>query len=169
MKSPADRPDNAPLSRTRRKKADRARKAIGEALVALGPVHLEAFDLPDELREAVHLARKTRSHGARRRQLQYIGTLLRQIDTAPIRQALDNLQRGDLEKARAFKRLEAWRDALQAGQFDRIEEILDHCPEGDRQQLTQLARNARREAAQEKRTGASRKLFRYLRDIAAPP
>ena len=158
--------DDKPVSRTRKKKDDRALQTLGEALVALPPEQLAAFDLPVELHEALDLARKTRQHGARRRQLQYIGALMRRIDTAPIRQALANFQHGNLIKARAFKRIEAWRDALRNGRFDKVEDILSCCPDAERQQLTQLARNAWREARESQGSSASRKLFRYLQRIA---
>ena len=159
--------DPKPVSRTRKKKEDRALQTLGEALVALPPEQLVSFDLPAELREALDLARKTRQHGARRRQLQYIGALMRRIDTAPIHQALANIRRGNLTKARAFQRIEAWRDALLDGRFEMVEDILERCPEGDRQQLAQLARNACREARRGRGSGASRKLFRYLQRISA--
>ena len=158
--------DPQPVSRTRKKKDDRALQAMGEALVALSPEQLAAFDLPAELREALDLARQTRQHGARRRQLQYIGALMRRIDTVPIREALANIQRGDLLKAQAFKRIEAWRDALREGHCKLVEDILVACPQADRQQLKQLARNACREAREGKGPGASRRLFRYLQQIA---
>ncbi len=158
--------DPQPVSRTRKKKEDRALQTLGEALVSLSPEQLATFDLPAELREALDLARKTRQHGARRRQLQYIGALMRRIDTAPIHQALANIQRGNLAKARAFQRIEAWRDALRDGRFEMIEDILNRCPEADRQQLAQLARNACREARRDKGSGAYRKLFRYLQRIS---
>lgn len=166
MKQPDDKTDQAPPSRTRRKKEDHARKALGEELVVLGPEQTATIELPSELIEAVELARKTRSHGARRRQIQYIGTLLRQIDTEPIRQALENIRRGDLVKAQAFKRIEAWRDTLRDGNDEIVEEILSVCPGGDRQQLRQLSRNARREVRKGKGNAASRKLFKYLRQIS---
>jgi ribosome-associated protein len=152
-------------SRTRRKKADHARKALGESLAALGSEQLAAIDMPTELREALQLAARTRAHGARRRQLQFIGALLRRMDVAPLRQALENIQRGDTEKAMAFKRIEAWRDALRRGQFECIEEILARCPAADRQPLTQLARSACREFGEGRGTTASRKLFIYLRGV----
>ncbi len=166
MKPPShDADPTPPPSRTQRKKADHARKALGEALVALSPEQETGIDLPSELRAAVSLARKTRAHGARRRQIQYIGTLLRQIDIDPIRKALENIQRGDLVKARAFKRIEAWRDALRDGNDAIMEEILAACPAADRQQLRQLVRNARRETREGKGPGASRKLFKYLQKV----
>ena len=159
--------DAKPVSRTRKKKEDRALQDLGEALLALPPEQLGSFDLPVELREALDLARKTRQHGARRRQIQYIGALMRHIDTAPIHQALANIQRGDLLKAQAFKRIESWRDGLREGRFALVEDILAACPQADRQQLTQLARNAWREAQAGKKPVAARKLFRYLQRICS--
>jgi ribosome-associated protein len=159
--------DPKPLSRTRKKKEDRALQALGEALVALPPDQLAALNLPVELSEAIQLARKTRQHGARRRQFQYIGALMRHIDTAPIQKALANIRSGDLKKAQAFKRIEAWRDGLRDGRFEMIEDILVCCPQADRQQLAQLARNACREAQDGGGPSASRKLFRYLQKISA--
>ena len=168
MKPPADTSEQAPPSRTQRKKADHARKAIGEALVALSSDQTAGIEMPADLRAAVQLARRLRAHGARRRQMQYIGTLLRRIDTAPIKKALAHIQRGDLEKAQAFKRTEAWRDALRDGNDEIVEEILGACPEADRQQLRQLTRNARREVRKEAGTSACRKLFRYLQKVSPP-
>ncbi len=167
MKPPVDRSDQGPPSRTQRKKADHDRKALGKALVALNAEQVAAMDLPTELHEAVKLARQTSAHGARRRQIQYIGTLLRRIDTDPLKKALANIRRGDLEKARAFQRIEAWRDALLSGDEEILEEILTTCPGADRQKIRQLARHARRAAVNASGPAASRKLFKYLRDIAS--
>lgn len=166
MKQADDPKAPTPPSRTRRKKEDQARKALGHALVALGAEQRAAVDMPSELREAVQLACQTRRHGARRRQMQYIGTLLRHMDTTPIRQALENIYRGDRVKAQAFKRIESWRDALRQGRDDIIEEIMAACPGADRQQLRQLVRNARQEVRAGQGTIASRKLFKYLKEIS---
>ncbi len=165
MKPSADRPEAVVPSRTQRKKADHARKALGEALLALSPEQVAAIDLPADLLAAVQLARKTRAHGARRRQIQYIGAILRRIDTGPIKAALENIGRGNLEKAQTFRRIEAWRDALQNGDEATLREILSVCPAADRQKLGQLARNARRAKANASGAAASRKLFKYLSEI----
>jgi len=78
-------------SRTRKKKEDRALQRLGEQLVTLPSGRLESLELPEELLEAVEFARKIKSRGARRRQIQYIGVLMRHIDPQPIRAALDHL------------------------------------------------------------------------------
>jgi ribosome-associated protein len=158
--------DDLSKSRTQLKKEDKALQKLGESLVALSPDRIVDIEMPQELREAVDLARKTRSHGARRRQLKYIGKLMRGIDCGPIRQAIQNLQAGDLEKIRAHKKIEGWRDALKAGNLQTIEDILDACPQAERQRLTQLARNAHAHADSDKAVTSSRQLFRYLKEIS---
>ena len=81
-------------SRTRKKKEDRALQRLGERLVALPLSQLETMELPDELMAAIELARKIKSHGARRRQMQYIGVLMRHIDPQPIEAALESIRPG---------------------------------------------------------------------------
>ncbi len=76
-------------SKSQRKREATALQSMGETLVALKPVQLAKIPLPDELREAVLAARQMQQHGARKRQLQYIGKLMRQIDPEPIRAALE--------------------------------------------------------------------------------
>jgi len=93
-------------SRTRKKKEDRALQALGEELVALSPEQLEQIPMQERLHEAVMAARKTKSHGARRRQMQYIGRLMRDVAPEPIENALKNIRIGDSRKALAFKKVE---------------------------------------------------------------
>ena len=85
-------------SRTRKKNEDRALQRLGEQLVALPFGQLEAMELPDELLAAIELARKIRSHGARRRQIQYIRALMRHIDPQPIETALERIRSGNFRK-----------------------------------------------------------------------
>ena len=158
--------DELPKSRTQKKKEDRALQQLGEELLTISGEQLVAIEMPEELAEAVRLGRKTTRHGARRRQLQYIGALMRKIDPAPIRKALDNIRLGDHQKVLAFKKLERWRDALQEGDLAVVEDILTQCPEAERQRLMQLVRNARKEAGIGKTVKASRVLFRYLRQVS---
>lgn len=158
--------DERPKSRTQKKKEDRALQKLGEALLAISEEQLAAIKMPEELTEAVLLGRKTSRHGARRRQLQYIGAIMRKIDAAPIQKALDNIRMGDYQKSLGFKKLERWRDALKAGDMTVVEDILSQCPEAERQRLMQLARNARKEADIGKTVKASRMLFRYLRQVS---
>ena len=85
--------DSEPKSRTQKKNEDRALQRLGEDLAALRPDRLAIVDLPEELATAIAAARKIKSHGARRRQMQYIGALMRHVDPQPIREALARLKR----------------------------------------------------------------------------
>ena len=85
-------------SRTRKKNEARALQRLGEQLVALPSGKLETIELPDELLTAIEFTHKIRSHGARRRQIQYIGALMRHIDPQPIETALERIRSGNFRK-----------------------------------------------------------------------
>ncbi|CAB1058198.1 hypothetical protein D1BOALGB6SA_2954 [Olavius sp. associated proteobacterium Delta 1] len=85
-------------SRTQKKNEDRALQRLGEQLVALPFGQLETMELPDELLTAIELAHKIKSRSARRRQIQYIGALMRHIDPQPIEAALERIRMGNIRK-----------------------------------------------------------------------
>lgn len=85
-------------SRTQKKMEDRALQRLAEQLVALPSGRLEDMKLPDELLVAVEFARKISKHGARRRQIKYIGALLRHIDPQPIQIALQRIRSANIQK-----------------------------------------------------------------------
>jgi ribosome-associated protein len=153
-------------SRTQKKNEDRALQKLGEQLLGLSSEQLEDIEMPEELLEAVRAAGTIKSHGAKRRQMNYIGALMRDIDHVPIRNALENIRQGNLQKSLAFKKIEKWRDELKQGNKELIEEILTSCPDAERQRLTQLSRNAGREYKSGKGVKSSRLLFRYLKQIS---
>jgi len=152
-------------SKTQKKKEALSLQKLGEQLVKLSNELLDDIKLPPEIYDAVMSARKLKSHGALRRQMQYIGTLMRKHDTSSIQEALHNLEAGNYRKALEFQELEQWRDELIAGSVTLIEEILKAYPDADRQKLSQLVRQARKEIKSDKPPHASRALFRYLRSV----
>jgi len=85
-------------SRTQKKNEDRALQRLGEQLVALPSGRLETIELPDELLAAIEFARKIKKHGPRRRQIQYIGALMRHIDPHPIETALERIRSENFRK-----------------------------------------------------------------------
>ena len=87
--------DSDDKSRTRKKNEARALQRLGEQLVALPLGQLETMDLPDELLTAIEFAHKIKRRGARRRQIQYIGVLMRHIDPQPIEAALERIRSGN--------------------------------------------------------------------------
>ena len=158
--------DDERISRTQKKKEARELQVLGEELVTLSVEQLAGIDLPEELRNAVIAAGKIKAHGARRRQLQRIGRLMREVDPEPIQSALNNIRHGDHQKNLAFKKIENWRDELKQGNLALIDEILSECPEAERQRLTQLARNAHHEYEDKSGVKSSRMLFRYLKQTS---
>lgn len=161
-----DSQDDLEKSRTRLKKEAAALQKMGERLVGLSDEQLERMDLPAQLIGAIRDVRPMKSHGARRRQMQYIGTLMRRVDTQPIEQALLEIEQGDYRQKKAFHRIEAWRDRLVAGDDDLIDEIVDALPEASRQRLGQLVRSARKEKEKNAPPKSARNLFRYLKALS---
>lgn len=153
-------------SKTRLKQDSHELQALGESMVALPPDRFDALALPEGLVDAVREYRRTRSHEGRRRQMQYIGKLMRSVDAEPIRQAVADQQLGRARDALALHRAELWRSELIADDVALTRWVEAH-PGTDLQQLRSLVRNARKDAAQapEQRSGrAYRELFRFIRD-----
>ena len=154
-------------SKTQRKKDMHALQGIGEQLVELDPKKLAEFDLPEILTDAIALARPMQKHGARRRQLQYIGRLMREIDALPIQQKLDALQQNSTHQTARLHQLERWRDRLLNDEHA-LTEFAKQYPQADLQRLRLLIRNAQKEKAAEKPPKNFRLLFQELQaSIAA--
>lgn len=151
------------VSKTRRKQEMHELQALGAELVGLSAAHLERMALPAELAQAVHEARAIASHEARRRQVQYIGKLMRGLDATPIRAQLAAVHGGSAAERARHQRLERWRARL-LDDDDALTEFAQAYPTGDLQQLRALIRNARREQAAGRPPRAYRELFRVLRE-----
>jgi ribosome-associated protein len=152
-------------SKTKRKKDMLALQDLGKALVELAPAHFESFTLPDPLKAAVTEARRLKTHEAKRRQLQYIGRLMRDVDPEPIRAQLDSLEGSSAQATAAHKRLEAWRERLLADDTALTDFATQH-PGADLQSLRTLIRNARKEQKQAKPPRAYRELFRAIKQCS---
>jgi ribosome-associated protein len=153
-------------SKTKQKQAMHELQALGEALLDLPAAQLDALQLPDALLRALREAKTIAAHGAKRRQIQYIGRLMRDIDAAPIRERLA-LARGESAQASArHRRLEQWRARLMEHDAA-LTEFAQQFPRADTQILRTLIRNARREQKEAKPPRAFRELFRLLREAAA--
>ena len=157
-----DEPDEL-TSKTRKKKDMLALQDLGVQLVELNEQQLESMQLPEALLEAVLEARRLNKREARRRQLQYIGRLMRDIDAAPIRDRLDAWLGQGREHTAQLHTLERWRDELLAGD-PALERFLREYPGADSQKLRTLIRNARREQGATLPPKNYRELFRVLRE-----
>ncbi|MBI4847809.1 MAG: DUF615 domain-containing protein [Nitrospirae bacterium] len=152
-------------SKTQRKKEAEALQKVGKRLMELPPEQFKGINLPEEIYNAVKHAKTIKARGGLRRQMQYIGVLMRRYDPAPILEALQNIEEGNYKKTSAFKEIEQWRDELVAGNESLIEVILKKCPDADRQQLAQLVHNALTEREHNHPPKVFRELFRYLKKI----
>lgn len=118
---------------------------LGKQLVDLSPERLKQLPLEEKLYEAVRLAQKTTSREGRRRQIHYVGKLMRAADADAIREQLDIWENGSREETRAMHRLESLRDLL-LREDDALTLLLNEYPGADVQRLRTLIREARKEA-----------------------
>lgn len=148
-------------SKTRRKKEVHALQDLGAELVELSEEQLAAIELPETLRDAVMDARSITQFEARRRQLQYIGKIMRRVDPGPIRAALGALRTLSRRHAAVHRRAEAWRERLLSDP-DAIATLLAEHPGADARQLRVLVRDALREREANLPPRAFRELYRAL-------
>lgn len=171
MRRPADPPTPAPgeatPSKTRRKQAMHDLQGLGEALVELDAKAVAKLDLPERLADAIAQARTITKHEARRRQLQYVGRLMREVDPAPIREALERLDGVDRAERAHFAAAELWRDRLLAEE-GAIEAFLAQHSGIDRTKFVALVADARTERATGRPPHRFRALFRLVAKALEP-
>lgn len=163
MTDPAGSEAPPPVSKTRRKKDMHALQALGEALVELTPAQLSGLRLPERLAEAIADARRIPTFEGRRRQMQYIGRLMRDVDPEPIAQRLALLRNERGRDNARHHEMERWRERLLADD-SALTELAASRPGLDIPHFRTLIRNARREAERDAPPKASRALFRALRE-----
>jgi ribosome-associated protein len=151
------------ISKTQRKQEMHELQALGEELVALPKEKLRQIDLPENLRDAIMDAQRITAHGGRKRQLQYIGKLMRSVDAEPIQQKMRQWQGHHAAETARMHQLENWRDRL-INDTEALSEFLTLYQSADVQHLRTLIRNAQKEALNNKPPKSSRELFKALRD-----
>lgn len=147
-------------SKTRRKQASHDLQALGAALVELSEERLKKLEMPERLLDALIAYQGTRSHEGRRRQMQFIGKLMRGVDVEPLREVATTEQIGHTRESLALHQAERWRAELIADD-DALTRFAAEHRDADVQQLRSVIRNARKDAAlvPEKRSG------RYFREL----
>ena len=145
-------------------------QALGEALTTMPQSALAAIPdsaMPESLRDALAQWHRTRSHEGKRRQMQYIGKLMRDADIEPIREAVAAARLGHAHDALALHQAELWRTEL-VDSDDALTRWMAEHPQTDLQPLRALIRNARKDAElpPEQRHGrAWRELFRFIKPL----
>ncbi|SFQ00880.1 ribosome-associated protein [Nitrosomonas cryotolerans] len=159
-----DHNEAAPPSKTQRKQAMHALQEMGEQLTALELKRLHELDLPEILMDAILAAKQIHQHGARRRQMQFIGKLMRKIDVTLIQEKLFAWQNTSLQQTTRLHQLERWRDRLLADDQS-FTELAQNYPTADIQHLRLLVRNTHKEKLTNKPPKSFRLLFRELQAI----
>jgi ribosome-associated protein len=157
-----------PPSKTRRKADMHALQDLGEALVELDArrfdVVVEEAGLPERLVDAIRAARSITAHGGRRRQLQYVGKLMRGVDPTPIRTRLDAWAEGRDADAAKLHALERLRERLLT-EPAALDELVARHPTLDRPRFRSLVAKAKDERAKSAPPHAFRELWRALREL----
>ena len=138
---------------------------VGEEILKLSSEDIRSLNLPEELDAAITTALKIKSRSGLKRQRLYIGKLLRSMDSEAIETQLRKIQHRHDTNTAQFKRLEKWRDSLVDNDKQALNDVITHFPDIDRQHINQLIRAAHQEKQRDKPPAASRKLFKYLRDM----
>ncbi|MEY2843870.1 MAG: hypothetical protein RI920_1907 [Pseudomonadota bacterium] len=162
--------DTRPPSRSAMKRASHELQELGKQLLAMPDSRLAGIDMPERLREALDMWKKTKSHEGKRRQLQFIGKVMRLVDAEPLREAVAIWQLGHARDALQLHQIERWRVELLSDDADAVTRWMAEYPQTDVQQLRNIVRQARKDAAAapEQRSGkAFRELFQLLKDIVA--
>ena len=160
--------DEREPSKTSRKHQMHALQDLGERLVALDATRLAALNLPERLEEAITQARKIRAHEGRRRQMQFIGKLMRDVDADAVAAALELWSTGPKEERARFAQMEAWRDRLLGNATALDEFVADH-PAADRVRMAQMIHDAQSERTRETAPHQFRALFRYIKTVMDEP
>lgn len=151
-------------SKSQLKREMNALQDMGAELATLSPAQLSKIDLPDNLRSALHDAKRITQNGARKRQRQYIGKLMREIDPEPIKALLDEIKGVSAAANARQHKLERLRTQLMENE-EVLGDIARQHPQADIQHLRQLRRNVLKEQQLNKPPRAYRELFLVLREL----
>ena len=164
----AEDEEELPPSKTKIKKQMHELRDLGKELTELGKDQIAQLDIPENLRDAIREMKNINKFGAQRRQMQYIGKLMREVDTAPILARLDAWKGKSQHHIAYMHQLERWRDRLMEND-SALTELLAAHPQADAQRLRTLIRNAQKEMEAGKPPKNYREIFQVLREIISEP
>ena len=152
------------ISKSERKRRSTALQDVGAQLVKLSPEQLARIRMPEDLREAVVECKRFNKHEAIRRQMQYIGKIMRDLDTAQIVEQLTALEAPSRRQTALFHVAEKWREELLADP-QALERFRSEFPHADAAQVQGLADAARAERAKGSSPKRTRELFHAINAI----
>ncbi|MGJ7916937.1 ribosome biogenesis factor YjgA [Massilia sp. LXY-6] len=160
-----DRPSKSEL-----KRQSNELQKLGEQLIEAPRDRVKRVPMPDEVRDAILMCQTITNHEGRRRQLQYVGKMMRSLDeeeVAVIQRTIESWKGTSKAEAAALHALERRREKLLADD-KALTQLLEEHPQLDVQHLRTLIRNARKEQAENKPPKAYREIFQILKDLAKP-
>ena len=151
-------------SKSELKRRQRALQVLGEQLIELGDNHLAGLDLPERLCDAINDARRMKSREALRRQKQYIGKLMRDVDAQPIQALFDRIRADDRREKRLFANAERWRDRIARDRHSGLEAFEADCgtPQPQIRELVDALGRARSDRIER---GLRKSLFREIHRV----
>ena len=158
--------DGLAPSRNELKKQMQDLQELGEAVASLPVDRLDKLKIDERLRDAIDELRRTKSFEGKRRQIQYIGKLMKHENPEPLREAVASFRVGSATDTLALHQAEYWRDQLLAGD-DALANWVTEYPATDVQQLRSLVRSARKEKLDpgERHGRAYRDLFKLVKEL----
>jgi len=157
--------DEEVISKSQRKRDATAAQDLGKNILSLSQDAQNSIALPESLEKALNDARRIKKNSALKRQLQYIGKLMRAIDLEPIQAQYLKLTNHYDQDVKKFHHLEKWRDRLLAEGDKALEDLLNENPNADRQHLRQLVRQSAKESKMNKPPKSAREIFKYLKTL----
>ena len=162
----SDDQDLIPPSKSQLKRDMSDLQSLGKQLTTLTPSQLEKFALPSFLQDAIaEFHRIPDKHGAKKRQMQYIGKVMREVPDEIIAAIRMQMEQDTFHEQRKFHAVEQMREKLLGGDSEALTMLVTEFPDLDLQQVRQLIRKARQEGEHNKPPVASRRLFRLLREL----
>ncbi len=151
-------------SRSKLKAESDALQKLGIQLLDLPESRLKKLDLPEKLFDAVQEAKRISNFEGKRRQMQYIGKLMRKVDAAPIEAAVVAAKKGSATETLMLHKAEVWRDNLIAldGAF---EQWMNEHPDTDTQHLRSLIRQAKKAIVPDAGAGEAQRQAKVYREI----
>jgi len=152
-----------PSKSARKREADRITQ-LGKTISALGEPDILKLGLQSDVLQAVMALRRITAHGARKRQMLFLGKLLRNQDLRPLEEQIYRLQQSAKIATRQVHAAETWRDRLLDNGNDALSDFIRLYPDCDRQRIRQLVRKSKLDRERNKPPQAARELFKLLRD-----
>ncbi len=158
-------------SKSQRKREMLALQKIGEQLFNESSDRIKRVPMPENLREAIFECQRIKNHEGRRRQLQFIGKIMRSLNDetiGAINQTMESWKGLSKADTVLMHALENQREKL-LSQETALTEFLKKYPQADIRQLRTLIRNAKKEKAENKPPKAYREIYRLLKQVMTQP